>query len=309
MTIQGVNGTSYFNQKVNQNTKNTRKLFSEMLEAAKSDSVSLTNPKEVSTSNATTVYEEAVPWADDPYNNEGVPFGKRSEDVLRKLAALREAAKTADYTGMTDAEIYKTIYDRYDKAFGGNYSGALLNGLHAMMQLPGSRISINMYSQMEDEVRNNVSEQGKEKMKTSMGHVELMMEALYGEMTRDEIRNQIESKCPENPTTLEYCSYLRDMGCAGFLSSDDVLRLESGAEAYLSEKTSAAFGWEFIQKYSREDPRMEEYKANLALNERCSIESRVSFFFSSYYIGEDYNDYKTYLDEFLKDRDQFRKEH
>ena len=53
-----------------------------------------------------------VPQAADP--NEILP----TDSTEVKLEKLRRIAETADYTGMSYGEIYKTVLDRYQQAFG-----------------------------------------------------------------------------------------------------------------------------------------------------------------------------------------------
>ena len=50
------------------------------------------------------------------------------DSTQTKLEKLRQIADTADYSGMSYTEIYCTIWDRYNSAFGGNMS-AITSGL------------------------------------------------------------------------------------------------------------------------------------------------------------------------------------
>lgn len=51
-----------------------------------------------------------------------------SDSIQVKLDKLQQIAQNADYTGMSYAEIHKTIWDRYNTAFDGNLAGIHFGG-------------------------------------------------------------------------------------------------------------------------------------------------------------------------------------
>lgn len=84
------------------------------------------------------------------------PVINSTDSVDVKLEKLRQMAANDDFTGMSDAEIYKAVYDRYDDAFNGNMP-AILVGIYpgdGSISIGGEKIKTRIVEQFRDQARN-----------------------------------------------------------------------------------------------------------------------------------------------------------
>ena len=152
-------------------------------------------------------------YSDDPYN-QYPPADQAAADVLKTLAILRQTAKVQDYTGMTDEEIYKTIYDRYDEAFGGYFVAVALS-------ITGYRLHITCFTT----TNINLSQFGDEFNLVSSKYIirdgHFVKTALYGTMTDDEIIENLIFAYLESPGKIvDFVLFMRKLFAMNLIPSD-----------------------------------------------------------------------------------------
>lgn len=297
MIIQGLPPAGKYSPKTTTANTQTAAAFKEMLEQKKNDRIEISQKgqAEVGAVGQTNTGPKAT--SPDPYNP-GTPCGDRAQAVLDKLAALRDEADSFDYTGMSDTEIYKTIYERYDKAFGGNVSGTMYGGLGVYIETtPNHWRNIDTGSQMHDEITAHVSKETADAINRpgSKKLLQLEKEALYGNMTMDERKEAIANKYPGKQTTLEYCSYLRDMARAGLMPEKAAQDLSASASNRAEFQSGPKFE-SFDEKTSQSFDRI----ADFMNTDRQNIEDRFPVFVSEFINESDRTYWKSYLDDFLQ---------
>lgn len=129
-----------------------------------------------------------------------------SASTEAKLAELREIAKNADYTGMSYSEIYKTIYDRYNEASGGQlgayafYNPPWDSDIGTIKNQLGQELRLHIYTPLEKELEQELGFTNQENRAEFQKHFierryTVRAEALgYGGMSYDEIEKAIVEK-------------------------------------------------------------------------------------------------------------------
>jgi hypothetical protein len=105
-----------------------------------------------------------------------------SNEVTAKNKELKSITANTDYTGMSDVEIYQSIYDLYADAFGGDFLDAYRYGV-------ASPISASPYGAYWSELESHFGVVNRD---------EVNKRRLYGDMAMEEIQNTIIAKYPSD---------------------------------------------------------------------------------------------------------------
>ena len=175
---------------------------------------------------ACSVRAYGVPQASDP----NVILPADSTEV--KLEKLRRIAETADYTGMSYGEIYKTVLGRYQQAFGERNMLALMSGLvggsdrdsicHQLANELDQVVYHPLYREIEAETGLRYAQDAFRDYWYENYKFELGAEALgYGGMSPEEIEKAVSEKYAGKNTLADFAAMMEELHMSGVL--DDKL--------------------------------------------------------------------------------------
>jgi len=161
-----------------------------------------------------TLVEKAVPRREDSFAPIATPSKpsvlqitiNSTDSVEVKLTKLQEIAENTQYPGMTGTEIYKTIWDRYNDAFGGNMS-AILSGLASFDEW--NKIS----SQFRKEINSSYP------VDRTLHHAAHAAILGYDGMSPNEIEAAIAKKYEGKNSVLDFLNMYGELRNAGVLDS------------------------------------------------------------------------------------------
>ena len=167
-----------------------------------------------------------IPQTSDP--NEILP----TDSTETKLEKLRRIAETADYTGMSYGEIYKTVLDRYQQAFGERNMLALMSGLvggsdrdsicHQFANELDGVLYHPLWQEIEAETGLRYGQSAFQDYWYENYRFELGAEALgYGGMSPEEIETAIAEKYAGKNTLADFAAMMEELHMSGVL--DDKL--------------------------------------------------------------------------------------
>lgn len=144
-----------------------------------------------------------------------------------KLEELRRIAETADYTGMSYGEIYKTILDRYQQAFGGKML-ALISGFvggsdrdsicHQFAREMDDAVYHPLYREIEAETGLRYTQDAFRDYWDEQYRFELVAEALgYGGMSLEETEKAISEKYTGKNTLADFAAMMTELQLSGVL--------------------------------------------------------------------------------------------
>ena len=162
-----------------------------------------------------------VPQAADP--NAILP----TDSTEVKLEKLRRIAETADYTGMSYGEIYKTILDRYQQAFDGKFL-ALASGFvggsdrdsicHQFAREMDQAVYHPLWREIEAETGLRYGQPAFQDYWYENYRFELGAEALgYGGMSPEEIEKAVAEKYAGKNTLADFAAMMEELHLSGVL--------------------------------------------------------------------------------------------
>ena len=188
----------------------------------KSDSVTISDPN---------VFQESRKTANAPnLTDSNAILPTDSTEV--KLEKLRRIAETADYTGMSYGEIYKTVLDRYQQAFGERNMLALMSGLvggsdrdsicHQLANELDQVVYHPLYREIEAETGLRYAQDAFRDYWYENYKFELGAEALgYGGMSPEELEKAVSEKYAGKNTLADFAAMMEELHMSGVL--DDKL--------------------------------------------------------------------------------------
>ena len=170
---------------------------------------------------ACSIRANNVPQASDP--NAILP----TDSTEVKLEKLRRIAETADYTGMSYGEIYKTILNRYQQAFDGKML-ALISGFvggsdrdsicHQFAREMDHAVYHPLYREIEAETGLRYAQDAFRDYWDENYRFELGAEALgYGGMSPEEIEKAISEKYAGKNTLVDFAAMMTELQLSGVL--------------------------------------------------------------------------------------------
>jgi hypothetical protein len=159
-----------------------------------------------------------------------------SNEVAAKNKELKAIAANTDYTGMSDVEIYQSIYDLYADAFGDDFLDAHRYGVAAP-------ISASPYGSYWTELYSHFGVENTD---------EVNRRRLYGDMSTEEIQNVIIAKYPADGqrTIRDVMSMARDFA-------------EIGTEGIALTMQAYQLSWLWGNGEGPTPERFKEWEANL----------------------------------------------
>lgn len=144
-----------------------------------------------------------------------------------RLEKLRKIAETADYTGMSYGEIYKTILDRYQQAFDGRFL-ALASGFvggsdrdsicHQFAREMDQAVYHPLYREIEAETGLRYGQDAFQDYWYEHYKFELGAEALgYGGMSPEEIEKAVAEKYAGKNTLADFSAMMEELHLSGVL--------------------------------------------------------------------------------------------
>jgi len=240
MSISGINSYSFMHQAKSQKAgEHERRGFNETLalksatqKAERSDSIIITKPEQASAAGAYPKIE---------YNWYPIQF-TTNQTTITKLAELREAAEKTDYTGMTPAQVFKEIHDRYNDAFDGNIL------VITTFVLSNGREWGDINSQYNREM--DAAFQMLRKEYPGITQVEAFREMMgYGDLQVNEVETAIIKKYEGKDTTFDFMNMMGEMLRSGTLDRMGTAEIP-GAKFIFIEKLGYGLMGRFAQGYS-----------------------------------------------------------
>ena len=176
------------------------------------DTISISVPKPAAPADETAVRAEVRQGITQEAKVVSVvsnPVINPTDSTEVKLAKLREIDTNANYTGMTDAEIYRAIWDRYNDAFDGNMPAILIcaHPDSGDTSLGNGQYTTGILTQFLGEVftKHGISDEARD-------------EALgYADMSHEEREAFILKKYEGKNTTLDFLNMTGELSLSGVL--------------------------------------------------------------------------------------------